>query len=112
MRSWLSRAVAPAWALLFAAGLLEAGSAVGTKSTLGFTRWSTSDVVLIPAPALLAVLGPADLAGRHRTGHPCPRCDPSRLGNGSSQRARSVHTRPRIVRAALRAIRHPMRMFE
>jgi quaternary ammonium compound-resistance protein SugE len=41
--------VAQAWLLLFVAGLLEVGWAVGMKSTHGFTRWGPTVFVLVTA---------------------------------------------------------------
>jgi quaternary ammonium compound-resistance protein SugE len=41
--------VAQAWLLLFVAGLLEVGWAVGMKSTQGFTRWGPTVFVLVTA---------------------------------------------------------------
>src|SRR5512145_1412236 len=41
--------VAQAWLLLFVAGLLEVGWAVGMKSTEGFTRSAPSAAVLVAA---------------------------------------------------------------
>ncbi len=57
MMSWLEPSTAQAWVLVFVAGLLEVGWAVGMKATDGFTRfWPT---LTVTAVALLsfALLG-------------------------------------------------------